>query len=201
MTKYNYYEAVKEDIITAINNDYLDEIIEELNEQAEAYDAGNTDDIGEFVFDALWIDDNVTGNGSGSYWFNTWRAEEALCHNTDLLLEAEYYNGVEFSYEHRHNPEALDVFIRCMVFSEIIWDTLYDIPIYCTYEEFDARGNDFKVKYFATVEEAKEEYKKHWYEAGYDKDEAQEFEYDLMRMTLGNVEEEAERILSVWVEE
>lgn len=38
--------------------------------------------------DTLFACDSVTGNASGSYTFNTWTAEEYLCHNWELLGEA-----------------------------------------------------------------------------------------------------------------
>ena len=37
--------------------------------------------------DDLWICDGVTGNASGSYTFNTCRADECICHNWDTATE------------------------------------------------------------------------------------------------------------------
>ena len=76
MEKYDYLSAVESDVREYIENnvnfhDYsdLDEMKEDLNEK-------------------LFVEDSVTGNASGSYTFNTWKAEEYLCHNLDLLAEA-----------------------------------------------------------------------------------------------------------------
>ena len=66
----------------------------------------------ETIADRLWISDSVTGNASGSYWFSSFAAEEAMCHNWDLLAEALEEFGCE------ENPitkgvEWCDVNIRC----------------------------------------------------------------------------------------
>ena len=56
--KYNYLEAVKEDI----KNYLLDNISE--------YDTSDLDDFKETLYEYLWDEDSVTGNASGSYTFN-----------------------------------------------------------------------------------------------------------------------------------
>lgn len=48
--------------------------------------------------DTLFTYDSVTGNASGSYTFNTWTAEEYLCHNWELLAEALTEFGCDMSY-------------------------------------------------------------------------------------------------------
>ena len=80
MTKYDYREAVKDDLIDLINDEFV--------KRLDAGEFDNLDDFREELNDAAWIDDSVTGNGSGSYTFSTWKAEENLCHNMDLLAEA-----------------------------------------------------------------------------------------------------------------
>ena len=75
------------------------------------------DELAEYIKDELWAEDSVTGNGSGSYTFSTWTAEEYLCHNYDLLREA----CEEFCCEVRDLPfeaEAADVTIRCYLLGE-----------------------------------------------------------------------------------
>lgn len=73
MKKYNYYEAVKEDVIEAVTNNYNDRYMELIREQLEM--GGDTYDVVEALHDVMWIDDSITGNGSGSYWCNAWKAE------------------------------------------------------------------------------------------------------------------------------
>ena len=65
---YNYYEEMKEDV-----RNYL------KNTDERDYNS---------LYDAMFISDEITGNGSGSYTFSTYQAEENLCHNMNLLREA-----------------------------------------------------------------------------------------------------------------
>lgn len=59
--KYNYLEAVKEDVKEFIRTE-ID--FHEWN--------GNREGLEEYLNDTLWTEDSVTGNASGSYTFNTW---------------------------------------------------------------------------------------------------------------------------------
>lgn len=112
---YDYRNAVKADIRDYIDNeinftDYadLDELSEELNEK-------------------LFIEDSVTGNASGSYTFNTWKAEENLCHNLDILEEAADCFGDDLGELIKRGAEACDVTIRCYLLSECIAEVLEEL--------------------------------------------------------------------------
>lgn len=76
MTKYNYLEAVKEDV-----KNYIDS---EIN----FTDFDSLEELEEKLNDELWTEDSVTGNASGSYYCNSYKAEESIAHNLDLLEEA-----------------------------------------------------------------------------------------------------------------
>lgn len=110
MKKYNYLEAVTEDI-----RDYLDS--KDLTEYE------SRDEAESALYDRLWTADSVTGNASGSYYCNTWRAEEALAHNLDLLAEAVDEFGGEMDVL-RDGAEACDVTIRCYLLSRTLSDVL-----------------------------------------------------------------------------
>ena len=117
--KYNYYETVKEDIGNYITENYTqEEIIEKLLD---------TNAWHEELNDALWVDDSVTGNASGSYTFNTWQAEENLCHNLDILREALDEFGCDQSDALERGAEYCDVTIRCYLLSGCIWETLDEL--------------------------------------------------------------------------
>ena len=73
--KSNYLESVKEDIRIHIGENYTEEEQKEKIQDRETWE--------EELNDELWVNDNVTGNASGSYTFNTWRGEENLYHNID----------------------------------------------------------------------------------------------------------------------
>lgn len=109
MTKYNYLDAVKQDVLEYINEDWT-------REQISAMDR---EEFEEQVYEIAWTEDSITGNGSGSYTFSTWQAEENLCHNLDLLQEA----MEEFGYKGEgwlESPETLDCLIRCYLLRQAI---------------------------------------------------------------------------------
>lgn len=114
MERYNYLEAVKEDVKEYIKNEITLE------------DYSDRDKLEEHLNDTLWIEDSVTGNGSGSYTFNTWKAEENICHNLDLLAEA----IEEFCCEANvigKGAEWCDVTIRCYLLGQAISEVLDDM--------------------------------------------------------------------------
>lgn len=112
MERYDYYEMVKEDIRNYIKENYEVEEIKDLE----------FDDL----YDDLFIEDSVTGNASGSYYCNTWKAEEALCHNMELLREALNEFCCDGSYLEK-GAEACDVTIRCYVLGQVLEDVIYDL--------------------------------------------------------------------------
>lgn len=114
MTKYNYYEAVCNDI-----RDYI-------NENDIRVTSDNKDDLYQQLNDDLFVSDCVTGNASGSYTFSTWQAEENLRHNLDLLAEAcdEFGGSVDVL---KNGAEACDVTIRCYLLSQCLTDVLDEL--------------------------------------------------------------------------
>ena len=113
-TKYDYLEAVR--------NDVRNHIQYEMNISDWV---GDAEGLEEHLNDVLWIDDSVTGNASGSYFCNAWKAEEALCHNLDLLAEAiqEFDCGYDIL---KDGPETCDVTIRCYLLALAISDVLQE---------------------------------------------------------------------------
>lgn len=115
---YNYRENVREDIENAIS-----ERMDEIRAMIENGDC--LDEIVDTLNDWFWVDDSVTGNASGSYTFNSYTAEENLCHNWDLLKEALNEFGSEFDID---SPEVMDVTIRCYLLGQELWECIE--PIY-----------------------------------------------------------------------
>ena len=118
-TDYNYYESVKEDIRDYITNEW-----EEITNNIKASDIDETFDK---VYNDMFISDSITGNASGSYTFSTWKAEENLCHNWDLLEEA----CAEFSIDNpaERGAEYCDVLIRCYLLGSClteVWEEYID---------------------------------------------------------------------------
>lgn len=113
---YNYMDAMTKDI-----RDYITEYI-----SREDY-AEDRDRLEEYLNDTLWTEDSVTGNASGSYHCNTWKAEEALAHNWDLLAEALEEFGQDGTDILEKGAEAMDVTIRCYLLGQVIAKVLDDL--------------------------------------------------------------------------
>lgn len=111
---YNYLEAVKDDIREAINDNY------NLTDFADRCEAETS------LYDDLWIDDSVTGNASGSYFCNTYKAEECLAHNLDLIETVANEFGCDpvISSGYEHGAEWWDVSIRCYYLSQALAEIL-----------------------------------------------------------------------------
>lgn len=114
MEKYNYLESVKQDV-----REYIEEHDIVVNED-------NRDEVEQQLNEDCFICDSVTGNASGSYTFNTWQAEENLCHNLDLLGEAFSEFCVEGNAlkEAMESAEGCDVTIRCYLLGQAISEVL-----------------------------------------------------------------------------
>ena len=108
MANYNYLEQVTADAKEAILGNM------------EYWTFYDREELEEVANDELWADDSVTGNGSGSYFCNTWKAEEALCHNWDLLAEACEEFGQDIGEAFKRGAEFCDVTIRCYLLGQAI---------------------------------------------------------------------------------
>jgi len=120
---YDYREAVKADILEALNNGDYDYILNDDEYKDENGALVADDNLYQALYDEMWIDDSITGNGSGSYTFNTYKAESNLCHNLDLLADACDYFGSNTDIL-KDGAEACDVTIRCMLLGECLSEAL-----------------------------------------------------------------------------
>lgn len=111
--------------------------------KAVAADAAEVIGYGEYdhcetvedVMDDLWIDDAVTGNGSGSYTFNTAAAAENVA---DLVWDPDFSDALadicaDLGALVKDGPEAVDVTARCLALGyayadiEAAWDERREI--------------------------------------------------------------------------
>lgn len=117
--------------------DYRKAMIENIEE--ELYERGfigaeDLEEAYEELYDDLWTEDNVTGNGSGSYTFNRCEAKEYVTDNMDLCIEAlkEFCIDSETIAEKFlcEDWEYFDVTIRCYLLGECLSEVLegYKIP-------------------------------------------------------------------------
>ena len=108
MENYNYLEQVTNDAKEAILADM------------EYWSFDGRDELEEVAYDELMLYDSVTGNASGSHFFSAWKAEEALCHNWNLLAKACKEFGQDIGEAVKRGAEFCDVTIRCYLLSQAI---------------------------------------------------------------------------------
>lgn len=131
---YDYTEAITADILQSIIDNC--EINEEektitdysgnvYNLEEADNDNGTKEELIETLYDDMWIDDSVTGNGSGSYTFNTWKARCNLWNNEELIEEVT--KEFEITPENASNPEFMDVSIRCYLLGGAIEPVIDEI--------------------------------------------------------------------------
>ena len=115
MEKYDYYDAVKDDVLKAIKED--DELLPREDEDRTDYE--------ERLNDALWTSE-VTGNGSFAYYFSDEEdAIAAVMGNLDLCSEAYLEFEVdEDAITFMSNIRSADVIIRCSVLPSVIHDII-----------------------------------------------------------------------------
>jgi hypothetical protein len=119
--RYDYLNAVKLDVAQYIHDN------------VNLSDYEDIDELREKLNDDLWIEDNVTGNGSGSYTFSRQTAKEYVVESgIEYLVEA----MTEFGQLEDIGPkmaagdwEFLDVTIRCYLLGQAIDAVLDDLGI------------------------------------------------------------------------
>ena len=128
MQKYDYLEAVKTDV-----KDYIEENID----REDWID--DRDGLEEQLNDELWTADSVTGNASGSYYCNSYKAREALAMNTDILVEALECFGDELETYKKAltDPEYADCTIRCYLVGQAINEVLNELEENGYFDEDD----------------------------------------------------------------
>lgn len=130
MMNYNYLEAMTEDVKEYLKND------SELSLDDLLY---NRSDLEEKLNEELFINDSVTGNASGSYTFNSYKAMEYVLDNMDLLEEMCGEFGVDNETIGKKFLEGawewMDVSIRCYLLGQAISEALDEVEEELTDEE------------------------------------------------------------------
>ena len=126
--EYDYRETVRNDVIEQVKDGYKENSLRIYKEEGR-------DALEQYLNDELWADDQVTGNGSGSYTFNTWEAEENLCHNMDLLTEACDEFGQDVGEAVKRGAEYCDVTIRCYLLGSAISEAIDELEKEGYFEE------------------------------------------------------------------
>lgn len=113
-------------------NEYIEEVEnlvkEAINDPHSQYlDMDNADD----VRDEMWVNDAITGNGSGSFYCNSGQAEDSA---RDLVFDGDFHReleGIGDSMEiFTKGPEVVDVAARCLALGHVdvegIWSAAVD---------------------------------------------------------------------------
>jgi hypothetical protein len=134
MEKYDYLGSVKEDVQSYIEN------------EIDTTDYEDKDELFEDLSERLLNEDSVTGNGSGSYTFNSYQAEENLCHNLDLLEDASNEWGEDLGELVKRGAEVCDVTIRCYLLHTAIEEVLDENDYQYGKDEDEEEENDEEEK-------------------------------------------------------
>ena len=113
---YDYHENVKSNVLDYIKENYTPAEIAQRLKDRDEWETELSDD--------LWIADSVTGNASGSYYCNAYRAEEAVAHNWDILADALLEFGCSDCNPIEKGAEWCDVTIRCYLLGACICSAL-----------------------------------------------------------------------------
>ena len=118
---YNYLTAMKEDI-----REYIDD-----NGLVEEY-SGRLNELEDKLPDELWTVDSVTGNGSGSYTFNSYKAKEYIDSDSNAEeyireLIDEYCLDAKTVAEHLFDWEYWDVSIRCYMLYTAVSEVIEEL--------------------------------------------------------------------------
>jgi uncharacterized protein YcgL (UPF0745 family) len=145
MEKYNYMNAMLDDV-----RDYIAENIDRADY------IGNREELEEKLYDDCFIADSVTGNASGSYYCNAYRAEQALAGNLSLLAEAldEFGSEPEEYKKALCSPEYADCTIRCYLVGQAVAEVLDELEDSGYFEESETDESDICALTAAKIETA-----------------------------------------------
>lgn len=123
---YDYRKAMTEDV-----KEWIKENID-LTEWTE-----DREGLEQQLNDDLWTEDSITGNASGSYYCNSYKAEESIAHNWDLLNEALDEFGQNDINVIKKGAEWADVTIRCYLLWSVISEVLDELEENGDFDESD----------------------------------------------------------------
>lgn len=117
MEKYDYRKAIIKELKDWIHDNLDDKEIED-------------DEISNWIYDEVWAEDSITGNGCYGYAPEE-KCQEYVCTNLDLYFEA----ANEFSdfpssgtpWIYRNPAQHMDATIRCYLLGECIETALEEL--------------------------------------------------------------------------
>ena len=114
---------------------YLEETKQNIREWMEledfTFNGQDREEVEERLNDDFWINDSITGNASGSFTFNSYKAQENVLEDIDTLRDAcaEFDVDAKTIGEKFLNEEWewMDVTCRCYVLGQAIAEVLDDL--------------------------------------------------------------------------
>ena len=127
MIKYNCNKDMEELKMTE-TYDYIEALIEDIKQYLEDNDINKNNVDEDELNDKLFNEDTVTGNGSGSYTFNTEQAKQNLIGNEDIvrnMIEEGFATPEDvMDWFMDEDYEAIDVAVRCYLLDQAISEVL-----------------------------------------------------------------------------
>lgn len=122
MEKYDYREVIKDELIDWIVNQT--DLMED--DRSNLYD----DDISNWIYDEVFAEDSITGNGPYGYAREE-QCREYVASNLDLYFEAarefdDFPTG-EVAWTSRNPGQHMDATIRCYLLGECIEKALEEL--------------------------------------------------------------------------
>ena len=118
---YSYRETVKNDV-----REWMEENYTQWQDLTEC-------EADEYVYDACWVSDSVTGNASGSYTFSRLEARDNFFNDSeseeylDDMISEEFTSCIEIGDCVRNSDwEKLDVLIRCWLLGQAVHEVVME---------------------------------------------------------------------------
>lgn len=137
LAEYEHYDYEYE-----VKNDCIDTIKDRI-EQGYIKPGMTYDEVYDKLYEDFFVSDRVTGNASGSYTFNSFKAAHYISSNLWLLKEALEEFGESFNLDDLDSPEGLDVTIRCHMLGQVLADAIEKaVPNYWFFDDDQWRASD-----------------------------------------------------------
>lgn len=137
LSEYEHYDYEYE-----VKNDCIDTIKDRI-EQGDIRPGMTYDEVYDKLYEDFFVSDRVTGNASGSYTFNSFKAAHYISSNLWLLKEALEEFGKPFNLDDLDSPEGLDVTIRCHMLGQVLADAIEEaVPNYWFFDNDQWRASD-----------------------------------------------------------
>ena len=115
-------------------NPYMQEVQDDLRtaikENADGWASLSMDEYRDKLSDPAWTD-GITGNASGSYYCNRYKAQE-MVEASNVLFDEKFLTmldeyGVNLADIMKKGPEAVDVWARCIALESLDDETIEEI--------------------------------------------------------------------------